>query len=791
MLREAPEPPFPDEAREAGLTEGVVVLRVTVDAEGQVSAAEVVEPQCHGFDEAARQAALGHRFEPAQRDGKPVAVRILLRIEFRLPPPPAEPPPPAPPPAASPSAVKPPPSKQPEVVDVTVRYRSDAERLRRSAEAVQVVETEEAKRQSADLGEVVARTQGVRVQRAGGLGSDTRFSLNGLTDDQIRFFLDGVPLELAGYPFGMSNVPVNLVERVEIYRGVVPIRFGADALGGAVNLVSDRDVWGTHASASYQIGSFGTERLTLSAEHLDEATGYYARFGGFLDRADNDYPMNIEVPDERGREVPARVHRFHDAYSAEGANIEAGVVDQPWADRLAVRAFVTHYEKEIQHNLVMTFSPYGDVTLSELSAGATLRYEHALDQQWSLNAIAGYAYRSQTYVDVGECVYDWFGQCVRERGQPGERVGRAQDQRYGEDTTYARLNLEWKVRPDHALRASLSPTSTERTGDERREANPEARDPLSAERRLFAFVTGVEYEVDLFDERLESILFVKDYLQLLRSEDPLSNGTLRREDRETHRVGLGDSLRYFFAEWLYAKASYEWATRLPRADEIFGNAFPVQPNLGLEPELSHNLNIGLTLDAPIGAAGALRGDVNGFARDADQLIVLVGDEQTATYQNVYSARSLGVEAAAGWTSPGEFLELDANLTYVDFRNTSSTGAFEKYEGQRIPNRPYLMSNGSARVQVREVAAPRDELALVWSTRYVHEFFRGWEGLGTNKLTVDSQLLHNVALTYLVRKAATELTFTGEVQNVTDQAAYDFFGVPRPGRAFYFKATASL
>ena len=41
-------------------------------------------------------------------------------------------------------------------------------------------------------------------------------------------------------PFGIANVPVNLIERVEIYRGVVPIRFGADALGGAVNLVSDQ-----------------------------------------------------------------------------------------------------------------------------------------------------------------------------------------------------------------------------------------------------------------------------------------------------------------------------------------------------------------------------------------------------------------------------------------------------------------------------------------------------------------------------------------------------------------------
>ena len=102
------------------------------------------------------------------------------------------------------------------LAEVVVRVTSAAARLRESADAVKVVETEQARKESADLGEVLARTPGVGVQRAGGLGSGSRFSLNGLTDEQIRFFLDGVPLEYAGYPFGIANLPVNAIERVEI-----------------------------------------------------------------------------------------------------------------------------------------------------------------------------------------------------------------------------------------------------------------------------------------------------------------------------------------------------------------------------------------------------------------------------------------------------------------------------------------------------------------------------------------------------------------------------------------------
>jgi hypothetical protein len=38
------------------------------------------------------------------------------------------------------------------------------------------------------------------------------------------------------------------------------------------------------------------------------------------------------------------------------------------------------------------------------------------------------------------------------------------------------------------------------------------------------------------------------------------------------------------------------------------------------------------------------------------------------------------------------------------------------------------------------------------------------------------------------RSARELGFTGEIDNITGEKAYDFFGVERPGRAFYFKTT---
>ncbi len=75
--------PYPAAAQAQGIAADVV-LRLTIDAEGNVSAADVVQPAGNGFDEAAQAAALKFRFSPAERDGKAVPVQILYKYAFTL-----------------------------------------------------------------------------------------------------------------------------------------------------------------------------------------------------------------------------------------------------------------------------------------------------------------------------------------------------------------------------------------------------------------------------------------------------------------------------------------------------------------------------------------------------------------------------------------------------------------------------------------------------------------------------------------------------------------------------------
>jgi hypothetical protein len=364
----------------------------------------------------------------------------------------------------------------------------------------------------------------------------------------------------------------------------------------------------------------------------------------------------------------------------------------------------------------------------------------------------------------------------------------ATDRLQWQDSGFGRATLSRGLGSDQTLRLSLSPSYARRTGDERIQAAPDARDPLSSKQRLFTLVSGLEHELGFAGERCTNVAFVKDYVYRSAVRETVPGGLLRDRRGDRHRLGGGDALRVQLWPWLSVKASYEYATRLPRPDELFGDGALIHANLELEPEVSHNANLGPRLDVQDPTLGAWMVEVNGFLRSADRLVTLLGNDRFYTYQNVYAVRSLGVEAALNWQAPRRYLNLEATLTWQDLRNVSDQGAFAQYSGDRLPNRPYLFASWAARLRFDHLPGPGAALEPFYSARYVHSFFRGWESIGLRefKQVIDAQLTHAAGLTWTADRYPTRASATLEVDNFTDAKAFDNFGVQRPGRAFYLK-----
>ena len=114
------------------------------------------------------------------------------------------------------------------------------------------------------LSDALSQAPGVKLRESGGVGSDTQIMLDGFSGKHIKVFIDGIPQEGSSTSFNLNNVPINFAERIEVYRGVVPVEFGTDALGGVINIVTNkkRNRWFTDASYSY--GSFNTHKSHIN-----------------------------------------------------------------------------------------------------------------------------------------------------------------------------------------------------------------------------------------------------------------------------------------------------------------------------------------------------------------------------------------------------------------------------------------------------------------------------------------------------------------------------------------------
>jgi iron complex outermembrane receptor protein len=145
-----------------------------------------------------------------------------------------------------------------------------------------VIDTRSAPTLVETLSDALADTVGVQVRRFGGLGDFTTVSVRGFSPRQVQVYLDGVPLARADNDtVDLSDLPLDTVERVEVYRGSTPLRFAQAGPGGVINVVtrSPGSTPVTAASASY--GSFETRKVDLTRSASDGNWDYLV-FGHYL-----------------------------------------------------------------------------------------------------------------------------------------------------------------------------------------------------------------------------------------------------------------------------------------------------------------------------------------------------------------------------------------------------------------------------------------------------------------------------------------------------------------------------
>jgi outer membrane receptor protein involved in Fe transport len=681
--------------------------------------------------------------------------------------------------------------------EVNIQSGTVKHELDQSPFSVQTIDLSQSYDKGGDVSEILNRASGVKLRSDGSIGAPVQINLGGLQGKAVRLFKDGIPIELFGHGFSLGTIPVNMLERVEIYKGVMPIYLASDALGGGVNLVS-RQEFKNFAELSYEAGSFNTHRITANALWRNKARTWYLGTSSSFNYSDNNYTVNVPFPTNPTTYQDTK--RFHDAtrtYYAEGY---VGIQNRSWVDDLRLTLISSSFYKELQHDAQMD-KPYGEAFSKEQNYTSLLNYKKSfLDEKLKVNAIATYSFFKTKFIDTATVRYAWDGQIIARNLRPGE-VNLGNDQRIDYKFFSSRFNASYELSEKHNLDISELYYQQNRTGSDPLGAISalEGIDVLSVPAIYRKDITAVGLRSDWLGKEMESIVAVKYYHFKTQGYTTDNFGMGYGSSSSEQHLGYLGGLRWSRGKYLI-KGSYEYATRLPDEYEIFGDGRLTKENMDLKPEKSHNINLNGQYkfgegESNLTVSGGL------FYRKVKDIIFLQLDIPFNRYINYEQSEVKGFELEADY-NPVKRFNLGVNLTYQDIRRVDIKEAmFSNLEGSRVPNVPFLFGNFWLNAYFKDVLNAGDRLEFNWNGNYTHRFFlqaipksqepgifEKVENIQTSLVIPRDgrlgQLANNVGVYYHFAKP--KLTLSGECRNVGNVRLYDNFNIQKPGRAFYLK-----
>lgn len=482
--------------------------------------------------------------------------------------------------------------------EVTV-VSTGVSRLKRSAFNAVAVDTKELQNTTKNLSDALAKAPGMKLRESGGVGSDMQLMLDGFSGKHVKVFIDGVPQEGVGSSFGLNNIPVNFADRIEVYKGVVPVGFGTDAIGGVINIVTNKKRRRWFLDASYSYGSFNTHKSNVNFGQTFK-NGFTYEINVFQNYSDNDYHIEAPVEDfETGRidrDKKVRVKRFNDTYHNEAVVGKVGVVDKKWADRLMLGFTYSNMYQDIQTGVRQDIV-YGQKHRKGHSLMPSLEYykRNLLAKGLDVALTVNYNKNLTTNVDTASYKYNWYGdrKLLNSPGEQSYQHSRADNNNWnGTFTANYRLGKMHMLTFNHVLNTfSRSNTSLL--------AKEEQSDAIAKETRKN--ISGVSYRL-MPSETWNLSVFGKYYNQFVAgpvATDANQNDYVRTT-RSVSSIGYGAAGTYFILPGLQAKLSYEKAYRLPTIEEMFGNEDLEMGDIGIRPENSDNVNLNLSYNRTFG-----------------------------------------------------------------------------------------------------------------------------------------------------------------------------------------------
>lgn len=633
-----------------------------------------------------------------------------------------------------------------------------------------IIRPEELPSQVTSIPEVLDQAAGVTVRQYGGLGSFSSVSIRGSSADQVAIYLDGVLLNTANSGVvNLSDIPLDNVEKIEVYRGTSPAKFAASGIGGVVNIITRKAKDERAASANYSFGSFDTHKANVYLSGKKDKYDYTLFFN--RTQSEGDFRFKDDKGTVYNREDDDWTHRRNNRFRSEECLIKGGY-DLPGNTVLDI-SFDLFNKKQGIPGIANFQSRDAELETLRSLSHVRLKKDGLIFPALSMEILLSYSFQRQKFRDLN--------------GEIG--VGN-QDNRDETGGLNARLLFSWLAGSHQAFSllgeagqetfqsrdsfASLGDTDgIQRIGylygfTEKAKKQKQVDNKSDRQKRT-TYTVSFEDEIYLFDERLllNPSIKVNWYDDDFNGKVPFSSDPVSGERQSYLTRKIGTSFKV--CDWLDIRGNAGKYFRVPKMYELFGDRGAIVGNPDLEAEESFNWDLGFSIRLrPKGKfIKAFTFEYAYFKNDVDDLILFMQNSQrTSVAENISKAEIDGHEFF--WRIQFSWpVVVTGNYTYQDAKDRSD---IVYWQGNRLPGRP-------EHELFHRIEIFSDRFRLFHEFEYMNESYLD----RANVREIDERTFHHAGISFSPKKGVV-LTF--EVKNIFDEHEADVIGYPLPGRAFF-------
>ena len=666
-----------------------------------------------------------------------------------------------------------------ELDGVVVTGKSKVQFMRESPEAITVINGKDLQGRSVSLETILDKTIGLKVGQTGGLGSSSRIIVHGLEGNRIQILWDGIPMSTSDGTFSLDEIPIDIIERIEVYKSIIPARFGCDGLGGAVNIVT-KEFSTDYLDASYELGSYQTHKGSVFSRKNFPKSGILLGAGGYYTSAKNDY--SFRVPEREN----LLVKRDHDRFRSYMLKWKVAFT-KFWFDEISTE--FGYYNRFNETQGVLKNIQHAENKSGMFMLENKLIKSGILNNRLNFESHFSLSHTTNNFVDTARVNHDFEGNIYPSpngQGETGDVPHNSNDK--GLEIN-ERINLDYKLSTNHNLNLNTLINYAQR----------QPNDDIASQHAGFiiggfpskktSIVSGLTWDAKLFGRKLTNMFSAKYFHLHSEIEDLTSYEMIeapKKKSNTTSQIGWIEAMKYEPFRGFHLKVSYQRAIRLPNSQELFGDGIITFPAAGLKPEKSHNFNLGFLIDKnDVLGLSRLQFEVNGFYMQVSDMIKLMKQHMAAGYVNAEKVHIKGIETELKLDiSPTVYAY--GNLTYQDIRDVldylPGTQAPNPTKGLRLPNIPYLFANFGAEYHSDRLFKNWYVKAF-WDGKFTEEFFYFWELTELQKRRIPRSFVNDIGLLLTYKN---KYSIALECHNLMNKEVWDQFRQPLAGRTFHLK-----